>query len=96
MFIHRCIASGMFFGRLFVPLQGPSNEPSYCSDMHYEYSIHIALLCFRYVGNLDSTVTEDLLVTLFSKIGHCMGCKIIREVSYTSPVILSCVLAVYF
>lgn len=32
-----------------------------------------------YVGNLDNTVTEDLLVTLFSKIGHCMGCKIIRE-----------------
>lgn len=32
-----------------------------------------------YVGNLDPTVTEELLVTLFSQLGSCKGCKIIRE-----------------
>lgn len=32
-----------------------------------------------YVGNLDSTVSEDLLCTLFGQIGPVKGCKIIRE-----------------
>ncbi|KAL3285697.1 hypothetical protein HHI36_000228 [Cryptolaemus montrouzieri] len=32
-----------------------------------------------YVGNLDLTVSEDLLCTLFSQIGPVKGCKIIRE-----------------
>lgn len=32
-----------------------------------------------YVGNLDVSVTEDLLCTLFSQIGSVKGCKIIRE-----------------
>lgn len=32
-----------------------------------------------YVGNLDPSVTEELLVTLFGKLGSCKGCKIIRE-----------------
>ncbi|KAL7298280.1 hypothetical protein TKK_0008631 [Trichogramma kaykai] len=32
-----------------------------------------------YVGNLDATVSEDLLCTLFSQIGMVKGCKIIRE-----------------
>ncbi len=32
-----------------------------------------------YVGNLDGTVTEDLLTTLFSNIGKVIGCKVIRE-----------------
>ncbi|CAH0551982.1 unnamed protein product [Brassicogethes aeneus] len=32
-----------------------------------------------YVGNLDTTVSEDLLCTLFSQIGPVKGCKIIRE-----------------
>lgn len=32
-----------------------------------------------YVGNLDATVSEDLLCTLFSQIGPVKGCKIIRE-----------------
>ncbi|KAJ3660077.1 hypothetical protein Zmor_004547 [Zophobas morio] len=32
-----------------------------------------------YVGNLDSSVSEDLLCTLFSQIGPVKGCKIIRE-----------------
>lgn len=32
-----------------------------------------------YVGNLDVTVQEDLLCTLFSQIGPVKGCKIIRE-----------------
>lgn len=32
-----------------------------------------------YVGNLDATVSEDLLCALFSQIGQVKGCKIIRE-----------------
>ncbi|KAG7190395.1 hypothetical protein KM043_006501 [Ampulex compressa] len=32
-----------------------------------------------YVGNLDHTVSEDLLCALFSHIGVVRGCKIIRE-----------------
>ncbi|CAG5107308.1 Similar to Tia1: Nucleolysin TIA-1 (Mus musculus) [Cotesia congregata] len=32
-----------------------------------------------YVGNLDPSVSEDLLCTLFSQIGPIKGCKIIRE-----------------
>ncbi|CAG9837604.1 unnamed protein product [Diabrotica balteata] len=32
-----------------------------------------------YVGNLDVSVSEDLLCTLFSQIGLVKGCKIIRE-----------------
>lgn len=32
-----------------------------------------------YVGNLDPSVTEELLITLFGKLGTCLGCKIIRE-----------------
>lgn len=32
-----------------------------------------------YVGNLDVSVTEDLLTTLFSQIGQVKGCKVIRE-----------------
>ena len=32
-----------------------------------------------YVGNLDISVSEDLLCALFSQIGQVKGCKIIRE-----------------
>lgn len=32
-----------------------------------------------YVGNLDVSVSEDLLCTLFAQIGPVKGCKIIRE-----------------
>ncbi|OXU25742.1 hypothetical protein TSAR_004570 [Trichomalopsis sarcophagae] len=32
-----------------------------------------------YVGNLDVSVSEDLLCALFSQIGQVKGCKIIRE-----------------
>ncbi|KAJ8673726.1 hypothetical protein QAD02_004988 [Eretmocerus hayati] len=32
-----------------------------------------------YVGNLDQSVSEDLLCALFSQIGQVKGCKIIRE-----------------
>lgn len=32
-----------------------------------------------YVGNLDPSVTEELLVTLFGQLGSCKGCKLIRE-----------------
>jgi RNA recognition motif-containing protein len=34
----------------------------------------------RYVGNLDASVSEDLVCALFSQIGPVKGCKIIREV----------------
>jgi nucleolysin TIA-1/TIAR len=32
-----------------------------------------------YVGNLDPSVTEELLVTLFGQLGSCQGCKLIRD-----------------
>jgi len=32
-----------------------------------------------YVGNLDNSVTEELIMALFSQIGPVKGCKIIRE-----------------
>jgi len=32
-----------------------------------------------YVGNLDASVTEELILALFSQIGPVKGCKIIRE-----------------
>jgi len=32
-----------------------------------------------YVGNLDNTVTEELILALFNQIGPVKGCKIIRE-----------------
>ncbi len=32
-----------------------------------------------YVGNLDASVTEELMLTLFGQIGPVKGCKIIRE-----------------
>ncbi|XP_049530270.1 nucleolysin TIAR [Anopheles darlingi] len=34
-----------------------------------------------YVGNLDTSVTEELLCTLFSQMGTVKSCKIIREAS---------------
>ena len=39
-----------------------------------------SLLNFRYVGNLDPAVTEDLIIALFSPIGQVKSCKIISEV----------------
>jgi len=32
-----------------------------------------------YVGNLDPSISEELLMALFSQIGHCKNCKIIHE-----------------
>lgn len=32
-----------------------------------------------YVGNLDASVSEDLLIALFSQMGTVKSCKIIRE-----------------
>ena len=32
-----------------------------------------------YVGNLDISVNEDLILALFGQIGPVKGCKIIRE-----------------
>ena len=37
---------------------------------------------FRYVGNLDPSVTEELIVVLFGQIGTVKGCKIIHEVHH--------------
>jgi hypothetical protein len=34
----------------------------------------------RYIGNLDPSVSEDLLMALFAQIGPCKNCKIIHEV----------------
>jgi len=34
------------------------------------------------VGNLDASVSEDLVCALFSQIGPVKGCKIIREVRW--------------
>jgi len=34
-----------------------------------------------YVGNLDPSVTEELIVVLFGQIGTVKGCKIIHEVN---------------
>lgn len=39
------------------------------------------VLIFSYVGNLDPTVTEELILALFGQIGPVKGCKIIQEVS---------------
>ncbi|XP_060064558.1 nucleolysin TIAR-like isoform X1 [Ylistrum balloti] len=36
-----------------------------------------------YVGNLDPSVTESLIIALFGQIGPCKSCKIIHEVSGT-------------
>jgi len=39
------------------------------------------IICYHsYVGNLDASVTEELLVTLFGQLGSCKGCKLIHEV----------------
>lgn len=34
----------------------------------------------RYVGNLDTAVTEELLLAVFGQMGLVKGCKIIHEV----------------
>ena len=39
------------------------------------------LFCRSYVGNLDPSVTEELIVVLFGQIGTVKGCKIIHEVN---------------
>jgi len=43
-------------------------------------TVFIDCAVYSYVGNLDPGVTEELLVTLFSQLGSCKGCKIIHEV----------------
>ncbi|XP_046749918.1 nucleolysin TIAR-like isoform X1 [Diprion similis] len=43
----------------------------------------------RYVGNLDHSVSEDLLCALFSQIGNVRGCKVIREKRTRSQTILA-------
>lgn len=38
-----------------------------------------------YVGNLDMTVSEDFLCTLFGQMGPIKNCKIIREPGNNDP-----------
>ena len=38
-----------------------------------------------YVGNLDNSVTEELILALFGQIGPVKGCKIIRETGGSDP-----------
>jgi len=38
-----------------------------------------------YVGNLDNSVTEELILALFGQIGPVKGCKIIREAGGSDP-----------
>ena len=40
--------------------------------------------CTLYVGNLDHTVTEDLIMMLFGQLGEIRTCKMFREPS-TDP-----------
>ena len=37
-----------------------------------------------YVGNLDNSITEDLIVAVFGQVGGVKGCKIIREPGHNS------------
>jgi uncharacterized membrane protein YfcA len=47
----------------------------------YTFYCNIIMFYLSYVGNLDPSVTEELLVTLFGQLGACKGCKLIHEVS---------------
>lgn len=38
-----------------------------------------------YVGNLDPSVTEELIMALFGQMGPVKGCKIIREMAHFNP-----------
>lgn len=49
----------------------------------------LSLSLSRYVGNLDTSVSEDLVCALFSQIGPVKGCKIIREVRELYALIVS-------
>jgi RNA recognition motif-containing protein len=40
----------------------------------------LSLFEYSYVGNLDPSVTEELIMVLFGQIGTVKGCKIIHEV----------------
>ena len=44
------------------------------------YNSLIFVINIRYVGNLDPSVSEDLILALFGQIGATKGCKIIHEV----------------
>ena len=37
-----------------------------------------------YVGNLDNSITKDLIVAVFGQVGGVKGCKIIREPGHNS------------
>jgi len=54
------------------------------------YNLIILKFLDRYVGNLDPSVTEELIVVLFGQIGTVKGCKIIHEVKlrFTFPFII--------
>ena len=42
----------------------------------------LSLFEYSYVGNLDPSVTEELIMVLFGQIGTVKGCKIIHEVKF--------------
>lgn len=46
---------------------------------HVLINVSLSLLG-RYVGNLDTAVTEELLLAVFGQMGLVKGCKIIHEV----------------
>lgn len=56
---------------------------SWCYYFHiHPVSLQVVAihLFHRYVGNLDPSVTESLILALFGQIGPCKSCKIIYEV----------------
>ena len=54
----------------------------FCSKSHLNKrdSESFSNYSFRYVGNLEPTITDELLYALFGQIGEVKGCKIINEV----------------
>ena len=59
---------------------------SYTYKVHYNKAKKVTFysLFFRYVGNLDQGVSEELLMAVFSHVGPVRSCKIIQEVDFYS------------
>lgn len=58
-----------------------NDDPISCFVLKCLEFKHLFHLFDSYVGNLDPSVTEGLIMTLFGQIGPCKSCKIILEVS---------------
>lgn len=71
---HNHVLCKYFSIQIFITGRKPS-----CTS--FTYSINYIILNGRYVGNLDPSVTEELILALFGQIGPVKGCKIIHEVS---------------